>query len=789
MKQFSVILLMLCAFTTYAQVTGTITGNIYDKSTKAPIEYSSVALFSLPDSSLITGLITNTKGEYKLTDIQTGTYYISVSFLGYKDKNSKPFTISESNKNISIEPLYISPDSHMLGEVQVTAQQHQVDYKIDKKVITVNESLTSASMSAIEVIESVPSIKVDVDGNVSMRGKSGFTVLIDGKPSVLDPSDVLRQIPATSIKSIEIITNPSAKYNPEGTGGIINIITKNNKTLGWQGLVNVKAGSFNMYGGDILLSYRQKKVNTFFGADLSNSNRPRNEYIERRTTENNITSTLITNGNDDGTRLGKSARAGFEWDIDTVNRFSLEGKIGEYKMNNSSDKLFTSYSSSVLDTVYETSSNTSGRGGNYIKLTSNYSHDFKTPKHKIVAEAYYNYRQWKEFSETRLTNTETSTSTGLYSTEDGPSSKFELKADYTKPWKFGMIEAGIQLRNGTSQDDITLKVLDSATNSFLLIDSMTNTLIYKRNIYAGYGILSGNWKRLEYKLGLRIENTQRHVDSYSTVDANEINVWDFFPSVYASYKKTSKNQFMINFSRRIDRPRSYYLEPFITWTDMLHARKGNSQIKPEYINVMEAGYIRKNKKTSISLETYYHIRHNKIERIEQLYLGGTSLTTFENVGTDYSFGVEGMYNTPILPFWELSCSGNIYNYKIVDENESSSINWGSSLHNTFKLKKNIKIQIDGMYNSASVTSQGSKDGYYSVNGAIRTDFFKNTLSASLQVRDIFSQGEHVSIVETENLYSYKRVETLSPNISLTLSYKINNYKAKRKGEGIESDDF
>ena len=263
--------------------------------------------------------------------------------------------------------------------------------------------------------------------------------------------------------------------------------------------------------------------------------------------------------------------------------------------------------------------------------------------------------------------------------------------------------------------------------------------------------------------------------------------YDFFPTLHLSYQLPGENQLMTSYSRRIDRPRGYYLEPFITWTDMYNVRQGNPDLKPEYIDAMELGFIHSREKSQLSLEAYYRIKHNKVERTREDYQEGILLQTFTNVGTDYSLGLEALYNIALFPWWELNLMSDLYNYRIDSElNGSSSsyqsFNWGTRVNNTFSIAKRIRIQFDGNYNSATVTTQGEDKGYYSFNAAVRSDFLDNTLSLVLHVRDVFSTMERVSVTRDADFYNYYSRSNHAPIISLTASYRLNNFKQSNRGD-------
>jgi outer membrane receptor protein involved in Fe transport len=268
--------------------------------------------------------------------------------------------------------------------------------------------------------------------------------------------------------------------------------------------------------------------------------------------------------------------------------------------------------------------------------------------------------------------------------------------------------------------------------------------------------------------------------------------YDFFPTLHLSYQLPGENQLMASYSRRIDRPRGWALEPFITWVDMYNVRRGNPDLLPEYIDAMELGFIHSREKSQLSLEGYYRIKHNKVERTREVYEEGILLQTFTNVGTDYSLGMEALYNISLFSWWELNLMADLYNYRIESESNGSplnyrSFNWGTRVNNTFNIAKRIRIQWDGNYNSATVTTQGEDKGYYSFNAAVRSDFLDKTLSLVLQVRDVFGTRERVSVIQDVDFYNYNSRMTRAPIISLTASYRLNNYKQSNRGNRSDGD--
>lgn len=767
---------------------GQVRGMVYDQNSKQPIEFATIALFNALDSTLVTGTITDPSGNFQATEIAEGTYYMKISFLGYEETLYSDLVIDGRNRRVNVGDIYLETSAQMLEEVVITNERNAVEFQIDKKVVTVGEQMTAASLSAVEVLENVPSIRVDVEGNVSLRGSTGFTVLIDGKPTVLDPSDVLRQTPASTIENIEIITNPSSRYQPDGTGGIINIVTKKNRMLGLQGLFNVKTNTFGEYGGDFLLNYRKGNANVYFGGDYRNSPYPGESFSERRTTQGDTTTIIEAAGDTESLRGGGGLRMGLDWDISPRNNFSLGIRAGEYKSLRNSQLNYLTYRDPYDFENQELSLNESGRGALYYNLTGSFLHNFGQKDHELMLQANYRYRKGDEFSENRLLDENGWVNHGTRTTEIGPSGQLELKLDYTKPIgeKHGL-EAGFQFRSGASEDATELYVYDLEEQDYILQPEKSNLTDYSRDIYALYGIFKGESGKLGYQAGLRGEYTYRTISAVESLEDYTLERYDFFPTLHLSYQLPKENQLMASYSRRIDRPRGWYLEPFITWTDMYNVRQGNPALKPEYIDAMELGFIHSREKSQVSLEAYYRIKHNKVERTREVYQEGILLQTYTNVGTDYSLGMEALYNVSLFPWWELNLMGDLYEYRIKsDLNPSSSyrsFNWGTRVNNTFSIADRIRVQFDGNYNSATVTTQGEDKGYYSFNAAVRSDFLDKSLSLVLQVRDVFATMDRVSVIQDVDFYNYSSRFTRAPIISLTASYRLNNFKQSRRGNG------
>ena len=773
---------------------GQISGKVIDSISGEALEYTTVALFNKKNEKLVNGTITQNNGRFYLEKIKPGSYYLKISFMGYDDKIISNIIINKERNLINLHKIKLQPNMQNLQEVVIDGSAPRIDYQIDKKVINVAKQLTSTSGSAVDVLENVPSVKVDIEGNVSLRGSGSFTVLIDGRQSVLDANDALQQIPASTIDNIEIITNPSAKYDPDGASGIINIITKKNKLQGFSGIVNLNAGLDNKYGGDILLNYKKRKANIYFGADYNLRSYPGDRYTKRWTKSGDSIFNTIMDGSNNRQREMWGFKTGMDYQLTQNDIIGISARFGERKMNGTTLSDYDEWVFPGETHNYYSNIDEMERGGFFYSINGNYQHQFEKKGHDIKLEASYNTRNFKDNTVNELQNPDGSIADGKQNLEDGPGSRWVAKADYTLPiGEKSKFEAGFQTRFSNSEDNVELYNWNLETGVYELQPQYSNFTTYKRNIHSLYSTYGGEFGKLGYQAGLRGEYTYRLISSND--QSFVIDRWDFFPSLHLSYNLPKDIQLMSSYTRRIQRSRGWYLEPFITWTDAFNVRQGNPELLPEYIDSFELGTMKKiGNSNMISMEAYYRITNNKVERVKSVYEGNVMLTTYENVGKDYSLGLEMMFSMQLFDWWEVDLMGDLYKYKVegilYDANFSnSSTNWSSRFNNTFNIKKNTKIQVNSMYNGASVTAQGTTSGYYMINFAAKQDFFDRKLSATFQVRDVFSTAKHEFTSQGPDFYNYSEYERKSPVVTLSISYRFNNYRLERKKSNSNGEEM
>ena len=796
-KTLPFLIVLLCNLWCIQQaMAGSISGRTVQSDNKSPVEYATVSVYNAEDSSLVSGAVSNENGFFKVADLDIGTYYLKVSFIGYKPKFTDPLAITEEKPDLRIPPIPMASNAKDLKAVEITSTVSSMEYQIDKKVVNVSKNLTAASGTAIEILENVPSVQVDIDGNVSLRGSSSFQVLINGRPSILDPSDALNQIPASSIEKVEIITNPSAKYDPDSQSGIINIITKKNRQDGISGQVNLNVGNYDNYGGDAIFSFRKKKINYFIGGNYNERNFPGISEERRISSSNDTVSYIQSDGTRRMHRFTYNINGGLEMEVTKKDQASIKLDHGYRTFDSFSDLDFLEYSNQSNERNNYHSLNEGLRGGDTYSAALDWRHEFDSRNHYLSAQLMYDYRIMNEEITTEQFNPDGTLANGQFNTEKGPSERWRMRMDYAKPLgKNNKFETGIQARLGESRDTTKFWTYNPISDEYEFQNQFANLTKYERDIYSVYAIYAGESNKLGYQVGYRMEYTDRTVSQPDSGNALNLTRPDHFPSVHFSYKLPRDQQFMTSYTRRIERPRSWHFEPFVTWVDAYNVRRGNPGLDPEYIDSYEAGYTKEINKNQFSLEAYYRVTHNKIERVQSVYAPNVIMTNFENVGNDYSLGLEALFSSDLLPWWNVDLMGNYFYYKVTGllqdisfDNESN--NWSLRINNTFYIAKEWQYQFNVNYTGPSATAQGTREEYYAFHMALKKSFLDKKLSVVLQARDVFQTMYFKSESFGPGFQNYRMRRRNSPILAATIGYKINNFKPKRRTRSNgDNDDF
>ncbi|MGM0650615.1 MAG: outer membrane beta-barrel protein, partial [Bacteroidota bacterium] len=575
---------------------GVIKVKVVDQSTSGIIEYANIVVYSEKDSSLVTGGITDENGEAFIRPLPFGKYYVEVDFIGYIKQRKTGIEVSESKRFVDLGTIKLPQAAEVLEDVQVEADRKHIDYKIDKKVINVSQDISSVGGSAVDILENTPSIQTDIEGNVQLRGSSSFTVLIDGKPTPLDGSEALQQIPASSIENIEIITNPSAKFDPDGTAGIINIIMKEEEKQGINGNFNLSYGSFNAVNGDFLVNARTGKFNFFVGGNY-------NDRIRKSTSDNLRAtigdSTLVTStsGESDMGHKGYNVRTGLDYYLTDNDIFTVSGEYGTRGFERSMISEYDQYYTDAQETPFtdENAAHTYYLMDNgfevlskYLSTDLNYQRKFNDSGHELQAYVYYSLRESDQNSGFEKTYTdaaynviEDSAMTKERSDENGENSRWRTKIDYTLPFsENGKFEAGYQLRGRKGLSDYEYRIWDKDKGSFVPDNSQFNDVEFNRQIHSAYSTYTNQLGKFDFMLGVRSEYTDRIFTSKILNDEWHYNKFDFFPSAHVSRKMPYDIKLQASYTRRIRRPRSWFLDPFKGKMDDNIYRVGNPGLEP-----------------------------------------------------------------------------------------------------------------------------------------------------------------------------------------------------------------
>lgn len=770
-----------------------ITGSVADMQTGEPVEYASVVLFSAKNNRQVTGTVTEKNGRFLIPGVAQGDYYLTVSFMGYKKKNTDRFTLNSESDRLDLGRIIIEQKAVSLDNVVVEGQRVPFTYQVDKKVISVDKMNTAASGTAAEVLENVPSVTVDIDGNVSLRGSGNFTVLVDGRPTILESQEALQQIPASSIENIEIITNPSAKFDPEGGAGIINVVLKKNKNVGISGLSNLNAGLNDKYGGDVLLEYKGPVVTAVLGGDYSRRSFTATGSEERIFSYQGSNSYVNTSGDSRRSRDSYGIRGNLSFILGSSDVLGIGARFGSREGGHNSVSNYVEYSDLNPLNVLSKNKSSFDRSGDFASMNLNYQHKFETKGHEFTADFNFGHDNGDELSISEKITGNVITD-GRKTTESGPSDEFEMKLGYVLPFsETNKLEAGAEGQSEYSEENTGLFEYDPLINGYRELSQFSGLIKSREDAYSLYSVYSGMAGSFGYQAGFRGEYTYRNVELPLSGNTFNIDRWDFFPTLHLSYKLNSGDQLMASYTKRIQRARGWQLEPFEVWTDASNKRRGNPALLPELVDSYEAGYQTMLGKVSFSSEVYYRMSNNKIEGIRSVDTSNVTLQSFANVGKDYSLGTEIMASTDLFKFWSVDLMGNIYDYRIEGsmlgkDFSKHSFNWRARLNNVFKLPEEFSLQVNTEYNSPSVSSQTKTEGFVATDLALRKDFMERKLSLTLQVRDIFGTAKMESTTTGAGLYTYSNMRRESPMVMLNLRYSLNNFK-QDKSRRPQGDDF
>lgn len=732
-------------------------GQIVDVTSNEAIPYVTVVLVSKQTNNVLSGTTTDEHGKFNLMSDSLEAF-IKISFFSY-DERRLDLPGSSSGKMVDLGLIQLSSSAIDISGVEVTAEKSSMEFKLDKRVFTVGKDISSTGMGALEVLNNVPSVSVDIEGNIKLRGNSGVQILINGKPSVLsdDPASALGTITADMIESIEVITNPSAKYDAGGTSGILNIILKKNEKTGFNGSVSLNTGwpHNHSIGGSI--NYRAKKINLFtqFGAGYRSLPR----YNENQNRDLLTGTSVISDGVAYRDENFYNITLGTDYYINEWNTITLSGNFAyEIEQQPSETNISIYDQNSALISQYQRTEITSALNPKY-QYDLQYKKEFKKNKeHNLQFSAlgrYFGKAQKSDFINTNLVGTNTNRNQKTETTFFQFSQTFQL--DYVNPInKNWTLELGAMYDINDVGNDYA--VYNEENGGFVADSNFTNNFEYDQKVLGIYSTGAYEGEKWGLKLGVRVENTDLTTILTNTNETNNQNFTNIFPTVHTSYKVSKKIQFQAGYSRRIFRPRLWDLNPFFNIQNNYNIRTGNPDLLPEFADSYELTSIFYFKKVMLNTSLYYLYTTNVKERITY-FENDISITRPVNVGIKHKVGVELNWKYTVNKW--LSANGDVnYGYfNRLGEFESQNFDfqgnqWSTMVMTKFKLKGGIDFELSGNYESTYKTIQGKVSGFAYANAGLRKKLWKRKAVVSLSVRDVFASRIRESVIDQSTYYLY-----------------------------------
>ncbi len=737
-----VITLLLCINTEgFAQNNdGLITGIVLDESSNQAVPYATVAVIKTGTDQILTGVTTTNDGSFSVSTDQTDVY-IEISFIGFTKKTVTELNFDNGKANLGT--IYLSEGGLKLEEIEITAEKSTTEFKLDKRVFNVGKDISSTGMSAIDVLGNVPSVNVNIEGEVSLRGNNGVQILINGKPSVMaDQANALGSITADMIDRIEVITNPSAKWAAEGSAGILNIILKKEEKKGLNGSISVNTGIPDNHSIGISLNKRTENFNFFTQLGAGYRSLPRDRETENL---NKITGTsVISEGTSYRNENFYNLTLGTDYHIDQYNVVTLSGNFA-YEIEDQPSE--TNYSfideNNTSTSKWKREETTEAKNPKW-QYDLQYKREFKdNKKHTLLFStlgSFFGKEQNSDFVNTGILG---STNDGKQKTKTNfNQTDYTIKLDYTKPFneKFTVETGGQYDLNNVGNDFAVYN--QNSTGEFELDLNQTNDFQFDQGVLGVYttGAYEGN--KWGLKLGLRAEQTKLNTLLATTDEANSRNYTDFFPSVHTSYKISIPFSVQAGYSRRIYRPRLWHLNPFFNLSDNLNIFRGNPNLQPEYTDSYELTGIAIFDKISLNAGIYHLYTTNVMERV-LFVTDSVSISMPVNIGSNATTGIE--LNAKYNPIKWLTLTGdfNLGFFQRRGEFENQVFDfadnkWTSELTAKFQLLKGFDLEFSGNYNSDYKTVQGNMSGFAFADVGLRKKLWEGKGVINFSVRDVFA---------------------------------------------------
>jgi outer membrane receptor protein involved in Fe transport len=794
-KYFPFLLLLLAFSTMYSQERPPltkikITGTIVEKSSKQALEYATITFTNPKRPKAKTGGITNPKGEFDI-DIVPGVYDITIEFISFKPIVIKQKQLQEST---NLGQIGLDEDQTQLNEVVVRSNETNISIKLDKKVYSIGNDLMVKGGSVSDVLDNVPSVAVDADGTVSLRGNENVTILIDGKPSnAIDISEALRSIPADAIDKVEVITNPSARYDAEGGAGILNIIIKKGKNLGFNGSVVGTVGVAKNTGINGTFNYKTNKFNLFTSQGYGDKNRPGNTLIETDYLNPSTDSPDFIRQATETNRYRKTYNGSLGIELYLTNTASWTNSI-TYRNNKGENNDIVNYNYEFYDDssldYTKTRNNFEDTKSEDINYVSSFQKKFKKEGHTLNLDVQIS----NETDDKQATIIDSESGTDLTYNNQKQNHNL-LQADYVLPVnKESKFEAGYRGSFSNLLSDVVVYE-DGVLNT-----SYTNELEYIEKVNALYTQFGSKFNKLSYLFGLRWEDSKIEVNQLTTSDYNPKKYNDFFPSVFFTYEMKDESNFSLNYSRRINRPRGRMINPFSNYSSNINLFYGNPDLNPAMTNAIDFGYLKKWSKFILSSSIYANITSDAFQIVSKEsgeYVDGVPviITTPINLATEKRYGFEFNLNYTPYKWWRLNSNFNFFNVitngdytytdysdEVVYQNFDNNTNsWSAKLSSKITLPKKIDWQTSINYKGQQKTSQSTIKSIFVMNTGFSKDLMKDKATLAFNVNDVFNtRKRRTETTVTDVTHSNNEMQFSERQFTLSFTYRFNKKKAEKE---------
>ena len=732
--------------------------------------FATVAITDPETEEIITAANTDMDGKFEL-QTESEDFEVKITYVGFAEKRLRDFSMTD--RILDLGEIQLLEDVELLDEVLVVAERSTTEIQLDKRVFNVGKDLNARGGSALNVLENVPSVQVDVEGNVSLRGSNGVRILINGRPNGLvgDGGQGLRALTADMIEKIEVVTNPSARYEAEGAAGVINIVLKKDRSKGFNGSFDINGGIPESYGGAANLNYRSGKLNWFANYGLNFRSRLGRSSIEQDLFTDNGVFRTEQIGRRDRSGLNHNFRAGVDYNFDEKTSLTLAGR---YNIGNDDNLNTTTYldflDGNFLERTIRTDVEKEAEEETEVSLS--FRKEFTSKEHVLTADIRYQDEVETEGSDLEntifadLESNEGTLDLVQRSANRESNSNLIFQTDYQLPFgKNGKFEAGARIGIRSITNDFTVEELNN--NIYETLPEFTNEFFYDENIYAAY-LMYGNKKgALSYQFGLRPEYTGIKTELKTTGEVNERDFLNFFPSANLGYEFSEEKSLQFSYSRRISRPSFWSLNPFFTFSDDRNFWGGNPDLNPEFSHNLELGFLRIFERGSLFSAVYYRRTTGVTERIQRVNPDGTSITRPENLATQDNYGFELNANYKLAAWLKVNGDLNLF---------QETFTWFTRATAQFDITKRTEGQIRFNYRAPRQTTQGRTRSIWRTDLAVSHEIFNGNGSLTLSVRDVFNTRIRRSVVRGVDFVRENQFQWQGTVVNMTMSYRIDQQK-------------